>query len=267
MDANWAIWIELQEKVDDVPVEAIEFDDPTLEMAVGDKIMLRANILPINVLNRKVTWESSDEAIATIDEKGYLKALATGEATITATSVQNPDISGSCTVYVKMSSDMVDIIPYQRDARISWPGYNPDCEWRVSWRRAGETEWNSAEPQAETKIYLHGLLPDTEYEGTVKAIGDETTSPVAFTFETNPLTSEYPVIELSKKRIKAGEAIPLIVSNIADDEHTIVWKVNGSVIDGDEYECVKSGTVELRAEISLDDGSTEVLINELEVMK
>lgn len=267
LDANWAIWIELQKKVDDVPVEAIEFDDPTLEMAVGDKIMLRANILPINVLNRKVTWESSDEAIATIDEKGYLKALATGEATITATSVQNPDISGSCTVYVKMSSDMVDIIPYQRDARISWPGYNPDCEWRVSWRRAGETEWNSAEPQAETKIYLHGLLPDTEYEGTVKAIGDETTSPVAFTFETNPLTSEYPVIELSKKRIKAGEAIPLIVSNIADDEHTIVWKVNGSVIDGDEYECVKSGTVELRAEISLDDGSTEVLINELEVMK
>ena len=104
-------------------------------------------------------------------------------------------------------------------------------------------------------------------KGTVKAIGDETTSPVAFTFETNPLTSEYPVIELSKKRIKAGEAIPLIVSNIADDEHTIVWKVNGSVIDGDEYECVKSGTVELRAEISLDDGSTEVLINELEVMK
>ncbi|WP_302385404.1 M6 family metalloprotease domain-containing protein [uncultured Alistipes sp.] len=267
LDANWAIWIELQEKVDDVPVEAIEFDDPTLEMAVGDKIMLRANILPINVLNRKVTWKSSDEAIATIDEKGYLKALATGEATITATSVQNPDISGSCTVYVKMSSDMVDIIPYQRDARISWPGYNPDCEWRVSWRRAGETEWNSAEPQAETKIYLHGLLPDTEYEGTIKAIGDETTSPVAFTFETNPLTSEYPVIELSKKRIKAGEAIPLIVSNIADDEHTIVWKVNGSVIDGDEYECVKSGTVELRAEISLDDGSTEVLINELEVMK
>lgn len=80
----------MQEKVDDVPVEAIEFDDPTLEMAVGDKIMLRANILPINVLNRKVTWESSDEAIATIDEKGYLKALATGEATITATSVQNP---------------------------------------------------------------------------------------------------------------------------------------------------------------------------------
>ena len=43
--------------------------------------------------------------------------------------------------------------------------------------------------------------------------------------------------------------------------------MNGSVIDGDEYECVKSGTVELRAEISLDDGSTEVLINELEVMK
>ena len=52
MDANWAIWIELQKKVDDVPVEAIEFDDATLEMAVGDKIMLRANILPINVLNR-----------------------------------------------------------------------------------------------------------------------------------------------------------------------------------------------------------------------
>lgn len=267
LNANWAIWVTLQEKIDDVPVEAIEFDEPVREIAVGDEIALRANVLPIHVVNRKVTWESSDEAIATIDEKGILTALAVGETTITATSVQNPDISGSCKVYVKMSSDMVNVVPYQRDACVSWPGDNPEYEWRVTWRKKGETEWNSTAPQSATEIYLHGLLPGTEYEGSIERISDETNSPVAFSFETEPLTAEYAVIALAKKRFEVGERLPLIVLNIQENDFSITWKTNGSAVEGDTYDCAESGTVELQAEIKLADGSTEVLIKELEIVE
>lgn len=267
LNANWAISILLQEDVEDVPVEAIGFDDPVVEMAVGDETALRANVLPINVMNRKVTWKSSNEDIVTIDKEGKMKALATGESVITATSVQNPGISGQCTVYVKMSSDMVGVIPYQREAKVSWPGYNPDYKWQVGWRKAGDTEYAPTQPQAETAIYLKGLQPDTEYEGTVETIGGETTSPVEFTFRTKPLTSEYPVIGLTTKRHPIGKAIPLIASNIGSDTYSIVWKMNGTQVGEDEYVGTEAGTYEMKAEITLDDGSTEILIKELEITK
>lgn len=263
---NWVISIVLFDDVD-VPVEKIEFDAPSFEMAVGDELTLHANILPINVQNRRVTWESSDEAIVAVDKQGKLTANATGSAVITATSVQNPEVKGECRIYVKMNSGMVDILPYQREAKISWPGYNPDTQWQVRWRRKGDTDYLSAPVQTATSLYIKGLLPDTEYEGTVAAAGHEETSPVEFGFLTNPLTSEYPVIPLTKRRFGIGEAIPLVVSNIDEEGCRIVWKLNGTALDEDEHVFTESGPCELRAEITREDGSAEVLIKELEITK
>ena len=267
LDANWAIWIQLQKEIEDVPVEAVEFDDPTLEMAVGDEMKLRASVLPINVINRKVTWESSDEAVVTIDKEGNLKAIATGEAVITATSVQNTEISGKCTVYVHMSSDMIGTVPYQREARISWPGFNPDYKWKVSWRKVGDTQYTSEEAQVQTQIYLKGLQPQTQYEGIIETIGDAPTSPVEFSFETKSLTSEYPIINIPAKRFPVDSSIPLIVSNIGSDDYTIVWKIDGTTVSEDEYICTDAGTFEVRAEITFGDGSTEVLLKTLKITK
>lgn len=52
--------------------------------------------------NNTIQWSSSDEAVVTVDEEGYIKSHAFGEAVITAsTAFQGKNYSTQCTVRVK----------------------------------------------------------------------------------------------------------------------------------------------------------------------
>lgn len=50
--------------------------------------------------DQSVTWKSGDEKIAKVDSQGNVTAVGVGKTTITATSVSNSAISGSCPVEV-----------------------------------------------------------------------------------------------------------------------------------------------------------------------
>lgn len=54
---------------------------------------------PANATNQKVTWSSDNEAIATVDENGFVSGIATGTAVITATS-EDGGKTASCQVTV-----------------------------------------------------------------------------------------------------------------------------------------------------------------------
>ena len=58
----------------------------TLELKIGAAYQLSASITPDNAINKTVTWKSSNEEIATVDQTGRVTSVAKGEAEITATS-------------------------------------------------------------------------------------------------------------------------------------------------------------------------------------
>ncbi len=58
-------------------------------VAKGKKIKLKAIVAPEGA-NQKVTWTSSNPAIATVDQKGNVKGMKPGKAKITAASKDNP---------------------------------------------------------------------------------------------------------------------------------------------------------------------------------
>ena len=58
----------------------------TLELKIGAAYQLSASITPDNAINKTVTWKSSNEEIATVDQTGKVTSVAKGEAEITATS-------------------------------------------------------------------------------------------------------------------------------------------------------------------------------------
>ena len=60
---------------------------PTGDLKVGDKIILNAVVSPFDADNKEITWSSSDNAVASVDENGMLEAHSTGTATITLSSV------------------------------------------------------------------------------------------------------------------------------------------------------------------------------------
>ncbi|MBO7317572.1 MAG: Ig domain-containing protein, partial [Bacteroidales bacterium] len=71
-----------------------------------------------NATNKVVTWTSSDNEVATVDENGNVTAVSIGTATITATTTDGSDLSASCIVTVlpilataiELDQDAVSII-------------------------------------------------------------------------------------------------------------------------------------------------------------
>ena len=81
------------------PVTGIKASPDTLTLTKKDETaQLTAEVTPSYADNKRVTWQSSDEKVATVDENGKVTAVGNGTATITATSV-----SGSYTAAVSVT--------------------------------------------------------------------------------------------------------------------------------------------------------------------
>lgn len=82
------------------PVEAekVTLNETELLIEKGQNFQLNASILPENTTNKNVTWESSDDNVAIVDEAGQVTGISAGNATITAT-VGNVKAECIITVY------------------------------------------------------------------------------------------------------------------------------------------------------------------------
>ena len=67
--------------------------------AVGGTAQLVASVRPSNAADPTLTWTSSDESIATVDENGLVTGICAGEVVITVTSNET-NISHTCTVTI-----------------------------------------------------------------------------------------------------------------------------------------------------------------------
>ena len=66
-------------------VEGITLDKTEGILTAGNTVALNATVLPEEIADETtVTWTSSNEKVATVDENGKVTAIAAGEATITA---------------------------------------------------------------------------------------------------------------------------------------------------------------------------------------
>ena len=64
----------------------IEINASTKSIEVGESKILTATILPSNATDKKISWESSDESIAMINEEEKLVAKGAGTVDITVTT-------------------------------------------------------------------------------------------------------------------------------------------------------------------------------------
>ncbi len=77
----------------------LKLSKAALTLKTGKTAALKATIAPKNTDFKTVTWASSNPAVATVDAKGKVKAIAPGTATITATTSNG--IAAVCTVTVQ----------------------------------------------------------------------------------------------------------------------------------------------------------------------
>lgn len=83
-------------------VETIELNKDKLTLTVDDEETLTATVSPDNASNKNVTWESSNEDVATVVD-GLVTAVGAGDATITCKSVADDSKYATCGVHVNAS--------------------------------------------------------------------------------------------------------------------------------------------------------------------
>ena len=103
------------------PVKSVTLTPTTKKIGIGKTAKFKATFDPINATNKKLTWETSDPTIATVDEDGVVTAgVAEGSVTITATSQEDSTIKATATV---------DVVLYAQDysdleaVPLEWGGY------------------------------------------------------------------------------------------------------------------------------------------------
>ncbi|MFT9056637.1 MAG: Ig-like domain-containing protein [Ethanoligenens sp.] len=85
-----------------IPVTSVDFNRHSLTLSVGNTSQLTANVTPSNASDKALAWTSTNDAVATVDNNGNVKAVGAGTAYIRAT---NPDGQrDTCTVTVPGSS-------------------------------------------------------------------------------------------------------------------------------------------------------------------
>jgi uncharacterized protein YjdB/glycosidase len=86
-----------------VAVTSVSLSPTSASLSVGATQQLTPTILPANATNKAVTYSSNNTAVASVNASGLITAVANGNATITATTVDGNKTS-NCAVIVSTTS-------------------------------------------------------------------------------------------------------------------------------------------------------------------
>ena len=89
-----------------IGVDSVKVSPASATINKGNTKRLTATVSPSNASNMAVTWKSSNEKVATVDENGLVTAVGKGTATITATTASNKR-TASCKITVRIAPESV----------------------------------------------------------------------------------------------------------------------------------------------------------------
>jgi uncharacterized protein YjdB len=84
-----------------IPVESISLNPTEKTIKVGETLQLTATVFPEDASDKTVQWSSSDTSIVSVNDKGQVKGLKEGTATITASAEGK---TAMCTITVLRST-------------------------------------------------------------------------------------------------------------------------------------------------------------------
>ncbi|MCD8119129.1 MAG: S8 family serine peptidase [Lachnospiraceae bacterium] len=146
-------------------------------IAPGETLQLTATFTPVSVVKYEgeITFSSSDESVATVDENGLVTALEKGSVTITATC---GDLIGTYSIMVV--DDSVFFYAFDCDGIYTTAVYSPDETTNYTWYDdssvIGDTEFALAAYSSEDEVFYAVDTDDNlwsfSYDG--ESFSDET---------------------------------------------------------------------------------------------
>ena len=141
------------------PVTSVTLNKNTLELYTGGSENLTATVAPDNATNKTVTWSSSDETVATVDNKGNVTAVKAGTATITVKTADGGK-TATCTVTVTDKTYTISADTTALDFGSAYTGYAQPASKTVTVKNTGNQPVTLNQPSS-TDNFEVGTLSKT----------------------------------------------------------------------------------------------------------
>ncbi len=178
------LYFDYEDPTPKIPVTGVTLDQTEISLIWGEIAPLNAIVAPEDATNKRVSWSSSDESVATVN-KGVVTAENGGEAIITATTVDG-GFTATCKVTVKGTATTIIYEDFE-DALEGWTVLDKDGDGH-SWDMESPVQFGF-EPYAG-----QGLISSASFINNVGALTPDNwlISP-SFKAETKTIATWYAV--------------------------------------------------------------------------
>ncbi len=214
-----------------VPVESISLNETSKSMFIGELLHLVVIYNPKESESTadEIEWSSSDESVATVDD-GMVKAVAEGEATITA---KCGDKTATCDVSVSFYTNEVVLNPSSLTFNVRGGEKNVHVLSTTAWTATSSANWLTVSPasgegDAEVTITVEPG-PDSEESFSAKV-----------TFKNAEKSAELAVTRMGKVfvfSVSASQKVKFSPGNLIYQASTGKWKFTTNQHDyiGSDY--------------------------------
>ena len=186
---------------------SVTLDKQSIKMYKGGTAALNAEVSPFGVHPDGVTWKSSDETVATVNERGIITGVNKGTATITAASIKDPTATASCVVTVQtVDTTLVGaLMDTNGDAQFfTW-----DMEHDTTWKKL--VAFESLKTVSSTTFdYRNGVVYVEDGEGFDLHVLDLDTGKTLADY--NGFEGDIPMWDMEYSMVFSTEANPLLAS-------------------------------------------------------
>ena len=186
---------------------SVTLDKQSIKMYKGGTAALNAEVSPFGVKPDGVTWKSSDETVATVNERGIVTGVNKGTATITAASIKDPTATASCAVTVQtVDTTLVGaLMDTNGDAQF----YTWDMEHDTTWKKL--VAFESLKTVSSTTFdYRNGVVYVEDGEGFDLHVLDLDTGKTLADY--NGFEGDIPMWDMEYSMVFSTEANPLLAS-------------------------------------------------------
>jgi len=174
--------------------KSVRLSDTKLTLLKGKYAILAETVLPSTAKDMTVTWKSSNEAVATVNEDGKVTAVTTGRATITCTTVTGGK-TATCAVSVVSNQSIPRTRPKSTAGRLVPSAkkiyYNESGMLCVDMYFYNRTGYTQLAPQTEEQVLVLKLRSGTKRNAVLTNITRQSVSNgryITITLKANPST-------------------------------------------------------------------------------
>ncbi|MBR3990057.1 MAG: Ig-like domain-containing protein, partial [Bacteroidales bacterium] len=236
----------------EIPVSSIVLNTNNVEMIEGESVRLVATVSPANATNASITWSSSNEAVATVDQQGLVTALKEGAADITA---QAGDKTATCKVQVKPLVVPVTSIALNKTSLSLKEGESETLVATVSPDNATDktVTWSSTNTLVATVDQSGRVTAMAEGTATITATAGDKSTTCSVTVSKNVVAVTSIALNKTSLSLKEGESETLVATVSPDNatDKTVTWSsTNTSIATVDasgRVTAIKEGTATITA--------------------